>query len=104
MEILRLIFNPAVVWVFIPIIAIGGKYYAEIRKAKYQALAKQGLSDEDKQILKELALQNSNLNERVESLEEIITSMDKELIALGKQQQSENQQQRVKEIADKMKG
>lgn len=103
-ELLQQLFSPAVVWVFIPITAIAGGIYAGIRKEELKAKAQSAsLNNEDKQVIQRLVSQNQDLNERMVNLETIITSMDKEILALKASESPDADRQKVKKLAESMK-
>lgn len=101
-EILHLIFRPEVIVFMIPLSAIiGGFYLASIKaKAKLNAA---GLSKEDRQLMASVLRENKDVKNRLENLESIITSMDKELLTLRASNDAEVNQERVKRIATQMK-
>jgi phage shock protein B len=85
----------------IPIVAIIGAYIVKIIKIRSES--NQGLSSEDKKRLDMLVAQNADMQERVENLETIITSLDKELLALQPTQLNNYQiQKKVEELANKL--
>jgi predicted secreted Zn-dependent protease len=47
--------------------------------------------------------ENQNLRQRVENLEQIITSLDKDLLALRPHNNSQSLQQQIEEILKKLK-
>lgn len=102
-DVLKQLFSPSVVWVLIPITAIIGGMITSVRLEQIKARKQKGLSDEELETLKRLAYKNEELTERVESLEAIITSMDKELLALKANDDKLFNKQKVKEISEKMK-
>ena len=102
-EILEMILKPSVVWVFVPITAIVGGLITGVKIEQIKARKQKGLSDEEVEALKNLAYKNEELTERVESLEAIITSMDKELLALKANDDAQLNKQKVKELSEKMK-
>ena len=80
-ELFRAIFQPEVLVFLIPISAIVGGFYYKIQKLKLQngGMNPQNMltNDELRQIRESLN-QNRQLNERVQNLETIVTSLDKE--------------------------
>ncbi|MBC8109877.1 MAG: hypothetical protein H7Y04_02325 [Verrucomicrobia bacterium] len=93
--------NVAILALLIPIIAIVGGYIVKI--IQLQSQSGQGLSGEDKKRLDLLVAQNTEMKERVENLETIITSLDKELLALQPTQLNNYQiQKKVEELANKL--
>jgi cell division protein FtsB len=84
----------------IPIIAILGHYYVKIREME---MDKKGLSEKDLDIVRQLTTENENLKQRVENLEQIITSLDKDLLLLRPQQTNEDLAKQVEEIVRKLK-
>ncbi len=101
LEIVRAIFQPEIIapiMIFsIPISAILGSYYYKLQKLKIQN--KIGLAPEDLDLLRQSLAEGKNLNERVKNLETIITSLDKEILAL----KADDDSQRVKTLAEKVK-
>ena len=102
-ELLKMFIHPSVIWVLIPITAIVGGMITSVKLEQIKARKQQGLSDEELEALKKLAYKSEELTERVESLEAIITSMDKELLSLKANDDKILNQQTVKEISEKMK-
>jgi hypothetical protein len=89
----------AIFALLIPIIAILGGYYVKLEQMK---LGK-GLKESDKKTLDKLAAENADLKSRVENLETIITSLDKELLALQPVQLTPFQiQKKVEDLAIKL--
>lgn len=84
----------------IPIVAIVGYYYTRIKEIEFN---KKGLSEKDLEILRKTSEENEQLRQRVENLEQIITSLDKDLLALRPPSNSQNLQQQVEEIVRKLK-
>ena len=91
---------PAILALSIPIIAIVGYYYMRIKELE---LSKKGISEKDLEILQKISEENEQLRQRVENLEQIITGMDKELLALRPQNNTQSLQQQVEEILRKLK-
>jgi uncharacterized protein YlxW (UPF0749 family) len=84
----------------IPLLAIGGSFYVKLEKMR---LENGGVSNSDKKRLDKLEEENHELRERVSNLETIITSFDKDILALQPQQLSEAQiQQQVEALARKI--
>jgi hypothetical protein len=81
----------------IPLSAIIGSFYLKSQKLKLQN--KSGLANEDLLLLKRSLESNQNVQERLQNLETIITSLDKEILALKTQDDA----LRVKEIASEIK-
>jgi division protein CdvB (Snf7/Vps24/ESCRT-III family) len=80
-ELIKAIFQPEVLVFLIPISAILGSFYYKIQKLKLQggiADPKNALNAEELHRLRETLDQNRLLHERVQNLETIITSLDKE--------------------------
>ena len=102
-ELLKMFIHPSVIWVLIPITAIVGSMITKVKLEQVKARKQKGLSDEELEALKRLAYKNEELTGRVESLEAIITSMDKELLSLKANDDKILNQQKVKEISEKMK-
>jgi cell division protein FtsB len=82
------------------IIAILGYYYVKIMEME---MDKKGLSEKDLDIVRQLTTENENLKQRVENLEQIITSLDKDLLLLRPQQTNEDLAKQVEEIVRKLK-
>ena len=103
-EVILAFLNPAVIWVLIPVTAIVGGIYADIRGKELKAkIASGNFSNEDKEQIKQVLVKNKELTERVEILEAIITSMDKEILALKASDNPNENQEKVKALSNKMK-
>ena len=80
LEVIRHIFQPDVILplaIFsIPLAAIIGNYYLKVQKLKLGG----NLSREDVLLLKKTIEENQDLRKRVENLEDIITSLDTNLL------------------------
>lgn len=99
-EIFRAIFQPEVLVFMIPISAIVGGFYYNIQKLKLQngGMNPQNmLTNDELRRIRETLDQNRQLQERVQNLETIITSLDKEM-PLPKIDDAS----RVKEIVNKL--
>lgn len=90
----------AILFFSIPIIAIVGYYYTRIKEME---LNKRGISEKDLEILRKISEENEQLRQRVENLEQIITSLDKDLLALRPQTSTQSLQQQVEELVRKLK-
>lgn len=97
MDIFAALLRPEVMVFMIPITAIVGGIYYNLQKLKYT----QGLQEGEKQVLIGIKQENQEIKDRLKNLESIITSMDKELLAL--KSEDEQNTQRVKEISDRLK-
>jgi uncharacterized protein YlxW (UPF0749 family) len=101
-KFLELLLHPGVIipmMIFaIPLSAIIGTFYLKAQKLK---LERGGVSSEEAQLIKRALVENQDLKQRVGNLESIITSMDKEILAL--KASDSDDQRRVKELSDKMK-
>ncbi|KOY85275.1 hypothetical protein AD998_03100 [bacterium 336/3] len=84
----------------IPIVAILGSYYV---KLKQMELDKSKVSDKDLDILKQVSKENEALKQRVENLEQIITSLDKDLLALKPHNNNDDLAKQVAELVKKLK-
>lgn len=102
-EVLMQLLSPAVVWVFIPISAIVGGIYYSIQKEKIQAAKHTGVLPEDRALISDMLRKNRDLSQRVENLEAIITSLDKDLLSI-KASDDADYQKKVKRLAELMKG
>jgi uncharacterized protein YlxW (UPF0749 family) len=89
-----------VLFLSIPLVAVIGYYYTRI---KAMELEKKSISDKDLELLRKLHEENQNLRQRVENLEQIITSLDKDLLALRPQNNTQSLQQQIEEILKKLK-
>lgn len=89
-----------IIALMIPISAIVGGYWVKIKKME---LEKNSLSPETTQKLQKVLEQNEQLRQRVENLEAIITSLDKELLALRPLDDVAENQQKVQYIVNKLK-
>ncbi|MFN3315180.1 MAG: hypothetical protein ACK40K_00040 [Raineya sp.] len=84
----------------IPIVALVGYYYTRIKELEYN---KKAISEKDWEILKKISEENEQLRQRVENLEQIITSLDKDLLALRPQNNTQSLQKQIEEILKKLK-
>ena len=83
----------------IPILAIAGNFVIKIIRLRTEA----GVSGDTRKLLEKIERDNIDLRERVENLETIITSLDKELLALQPTRLSNLQiQKQVEELAKKL--
>lgn len=103
LDLFRIIFNPATLALMIPVIAVGSSMYYVIRKQELKAKIKANLSSEEKQMVRRLVQNNQELNERMANLESIITSLDKDLLALKASNETDENKQKVKEISQRLK-
>ncbi|TAF64922.1 MAG: hypothetical protein EAZ55_09680 [Cytophagales bacterium] len=87
----------------LPILGVLSSTYLKALKLKAQANTSQGLTNEDKKLLYNALHKNEDLQKRIENLEIIITSMDKEILALQGQTLLEESKQKTEELAQKMK-
>lgn len=81
-EIARAIFQPEVLIFLIPISAIVGAYYYKIQKLKLESGGmnpQNALTNDELRRIRETLDQNKQLQERVQNLETIITSLDREI-------------------------
>jgi len=69
----------AILALSIPIVAIVGHYYLKLKEMESK---QKGLSQKDEDIITKLIAENQELKERIGNLEEIVTSLDKDLISL----------------------
>jgi len=83
----------------VPITGIVAGTYLQIKKLSL----KQGLTSEDKSLLMKSLQENNDLKSRVENLENIITSMDKEILALYGVNPKEDTSTKVKQLVNKIK-
>jgi flagellar biosynthesis component FlhA len=91
---------PAILALSIPIIAILGGYYVKIKQME---INKKEVSDKDLDILKQVSKENEALKQRVENLEQIITSLDKDLLALKPHNNNDDLAKQVAELVKKLK-
>ena len=86
----------------IPLSAIIGAY---ILKYKRMQLDKGGLTNEDKLKIDKILNENQQLRGRVENLESIVTTFDKELLMLKTADDNETDkiQKQISELAQKLK-
>lgn len=89
-----------IIAVSIPVIAILGGYYV---KLKQMEMNKSNVSDKDLDILKQVSKENEALKQRVENLEQIITSLDKDLLALKPHNNNDDLAKQVAELVKKLK-
>lgn len=71
---------PAILALSIPIVAIVGHYYLKLKEMESKS---KGFSQKDEDTLKKIIAENQELKERITNLEEIVTSLDKDLISLS---------------------
>jgi len=90
----------AILALSIPLISVVGYYYTRL---KAMELEKRAISNKDLELLQKLSEENQNLRQRVENLEQIITSLDKDLLALRPQNNMQSLQQQIEEILKKLK-
>jgi uncharacterized protein YlxW (UPF0749 family) len=90
----------AILALSIPLISVVGYYYTRL---KAMELEKRAISNKDLELLQKLSEENQNLRQRVENLEQIITSLDKDLLALRPQNNTQSLQQQIEEILKKLK-
>lgn len=102
-SLFHLIFRPEVIVFFVPISAILGGFYYAVQKMKYKQMGDGGMTQEDKLLMAAVLKENAEIKQRLQNLESIITSMDKEILALKTFDDENINQQRVKELSDKMK-
>lgn len=85
----------------IPIVAIVGHYYVKLKKMD---LERNALSEKQCQKIDFLLEENAKLRQRVENLEQIITSLEPELLSIKPYAKEENLQKQVEELARKLRG
>ncbi len=90
----------AIIALTVPLVAIIGYYYTRIKEIEFN---KKGFSEKDLEILRKVTEENKELRQRVENLEQIITSLDKDLLALRPPSNTQTLQQQVEEIVRKLK-
>ncbi len=95
------IFRPEVLVFLIPLSAIIGGFY--LTSLKIKAKQNPGLSSEDKKMLAGMIRDNADMKDRLENLEAIITSIDQDLLTLKASENEDNNQERVKQLSDKLK-
>ncbi|MDX2304426.1 MAG: hypothetical protein NW226_16590 [Microscillaceae bacterium] len=100
-DVIRLIFRPEVLVFLIPITAIIGGFYITALKIKVRQ--NPSISDDEKRVIATVIHENQEIKERLSNLESIITSMDKEILMLKSADDAQINQQRVKELSEKMK-
>lgn len=101
MDIISQLLNPAVLALMIPIISVGGTFFYLIRRQELRAKIKANLGTEEKKLIKQILQNNQDLNERLSNLESIVTSFDKDLLAL--KENNETNTQKVKNISQGLK-
>lgn len=102
-EILEHLLSPSTLVFLIPITAIVGGIYASIKKAELKAKERAGLSSEEKEMFKQLLYRNQEIDKRLENLESIITSLDKDLLALKPSDDSQENKKKVEQISQNLK-
>ena len=87
---------------FIPLSAVIGSYFL---KYKRMQLDRDGLTNEDKLKIDEILVENQQLRGRVENLESIVTTFDKELLMLKASDDNETEkiQKQIAELSQKLK-
>lgn len=103
LDLIEIVFSPSTLVFLIPITAIVGSIYASLKKAELKAKAEAGLNAEEKKMFLQLLQNNKEVNERLSNLESIITSLDKDLLALRPKNDHEENKQKVKEISERLK-
>lgn len=84
----------------VPILGILSNTYLKAQKLKLQG----GFNQDDLNKLKALAQENNDLKRRIENLEGIVTSMDKEILGLYALNPDPNEnQKKVEELAKTIK-
>lgn len=91
-----------IIAVSIPLIAVLGSY---ILKYKKLILDQGGLTNDDKLKIDKIVNENQQLRGRVENLESIVTTFDKELLMLKASDDNETEkiQKQISELAQKLK-
>ncbi|GAB4124774.1 MAG: hypothetical protein OHK0045_02450 [Raineya sp.] len=84
----------------IPIVSIVGYYYTRLKELEQN---KTKISEKDIEMLQKIKMENEQLRQRVENLEQIITSLDKDLLTLRSPSNPHSLQQQVEEILKKLK-
>ncbi len=85
---LSLIFRPEVMVFLVPISAIVGGIYLASLKIKSKALT-QSLNNEEKKLLARVLEENEELKQRISNLENIVTSLDQDLLDFNKNASSQ---------------
>ena len=98
---LEQLLNPGVLAMLIPISAIVGAFY--ISALKIKAKMNPGITDDEKRAIAAVMNENDEIKERLANLESIITSMDKEILQLKAADETQVNQEAVKELSEKMK-
>lgn len=99
MDLISAIFRPEVMVFMVPITAIAGHYFYRAQKLK----AEGQISGEERKMLSHVVHENENLRERVESLESIITGLDKELLQITANESAKEIEDKVRKLADALK-
>ena len=86
----------------IPLAAVIGSYFIKYKKLM---LDQGGLTNEDKLKIDKILNENQQLRGRVENLESIVTTFDKELLMLKASDDNETEkiQKQISELAQKLK-
>ena len=86
----------------IPLAAIIGSYILKCKKLEFD---KGGLTNDDKLKIDKILNENQQLRGRVENLESIVTTFDKELLMLKASDDNETEkiQKQISELAQKLK-
>ncbi|GAB4408930.1 MAG: hypothetical protein OHK0053_35690 [Microscillaceae bacterium] len=104
MEIFHLIFRPEVIVFFVPISAIIGGFYLASLKVRAKMM-ENSLGNADLALLNKVSQENSEIKERLQNLEAIVTTLDKDLLMLSKGQPdfSAEDADKIKALAKKLK-
>lgn len=86
----------------IPLAAVIGSFYYKIQKLKLEKGGGASMTDEERLLVKRLINDNVEMRDRVENLEAIITSLDKELLQFKALNDSEATKKYVADLADQM--
>lgn len=82
---LSLILRPEILALAVPISAILGTIYLISLNIKYKALSR-SLNNDEKKMIKQVVQENEELKQRINNLENIVTSIDQDLLDFNKSQ------------------
>jgi cell division protein FtsB len=95
---------PAILALCIPLVAIIGGYYVKIKQMNLDKNGGSGGIDfKDKQQFNQILKENQDLRKRIENLEGIVTSLDKEFITIRPVNDTEEITKQIEALAKKLK-
>lgn len=91
---------PAILAMLIPIVAIVGGYYVKIKKMEF-ASKDASLTNKDVEMIRQISAENQSLRERIANLEQIVTSLDNDLLLFQKSN-TDTLQKQIEELKKKL--